>query len=487
MSSARVVAVDLGGSSGRVYQAELSPDSLDLTELGRVPNGPVPVAGRLYWDILGLWNGVLETLRDAARAGPVHSLGVDSWAVDYGLLRSDGTMLANPAHHRDPRSNEARDRIVASLGVPALYARTGIAVQPFNTIYQLAADAAAGHLAAATGALLIPDLFSFWLTGTMRTEVTNASTTQLLGLDGKWDPVLLSVAGVRPSLWAPLAEPGEPLGPVAERVHRDVGLARSTVVTTVASHDTASAVVAVPAATEDFAFLSCGSWSLLGVELAAPVVTEQARLAGFTNERGIDSTTRFLRNVMGLWLLQDCLRTWGRQGLRIDLDELLADAAALPACRWVFDVDRPELLPPGDMPGRIRLACSDAGSPPPAGPAEVTRAIVDSLALAYRDTLNQARDLSGHPVSVLHLVGGGVNNTLLCQLTADACGVPVLAGPVESAALGNALVQGRSLGVLPADRWELRGLVARHLPVRRYEPDPSSGAAFQAAGRAPSH
>jgi rhamnulokinase len=484
VNRARLVAVDLGASSGRVYAVDIGADHLDLSEVARFANGGVPVGDRLYWDILRLHRGVLDGLAAAGRGGTVDSVGIDSWAVDYGLLRADGTLLANPSHHRDTRTAATYRRVVDTLGSAALYERTGIALHPFNTLYQLVADRDSGLLALADRALLVPDLLSYWLTGEAGTEITNASTTQLLDATGSWDDDLAGRLDLPSRLFAPLRRPGDPAGSLSAGVRKDLLLPAPVAVTVVASHDTASAVVAVPAERADFAYLSCGTWSLVGLELDRPLVTPDARDAGFTNERGIDGTIRFLRNVMGLWLLQEAVRTWERAGPPVDLAALTAAAGAAPPLRSVIDPDLPDLLTPGDMPARVAAACRAVGQPVPRSAAETTRCILDSLVLAYRRAISHATALTGRPVGVVHLVGGGVHNRLLCQLTADACGLPVVAGPVEAAAIGNALVQARALGVLDGDLPALRRFVARHTILERYEPDPDSARRFDDAAGA---
>lgn len=478
-----MVAVDLGASSGRVYRAAIDADHLQLTEVGRFANGAVRVAATLHWDILGLYRGILDGIAAAASAGPVASVGVDSWAVDYGLVSVDDSLLGNPVHHRDPRPAAAYEDIVGRVGAAEIWRRTGIALQPFNTLYQLATDSTAGHLCGVARVLLVPDLVAWMLTGQAVVEATNASTTQLVGVDGDWDHGLLAEAGVSAAHWGPMIGPGERIGTLRRGVVDDLGIGAPLPVTAVASHDTASAVVAVPAVSERFAYLSCGTWSLVGVELDAPILSEEARLAGFTNERGIDGTVRFHRNVMGLWLLQECVRTWERRGIRVELDALLHEAADLPSLRSVVDPDHASFLPPGDMPRRIADACRHNRQAVPSSPAEITRCIVDSLAVAYRQAVHSAQRLSGRTVDVIHLVGGGVHNALLCQVTADACGLPLVAGPVEAAALGNAIIQARALHHLDGHRRDLRHLVARHVKLDRYEPTSRLTARYAAAAR----
>jgi rhamnulokinase len=479
-SPARVVAVDLGASSGRVYVADIGPGGFELHEVARFANGAVRVGDTLHWDILGLYRGMLDGLRAAARRGEVASVGIDSWAIDYGLLDRRGALLSNPVSHRDPRTTAIAAKITGEIGPEALYGRSGIALHEFNTVFQLVADRRQGRLGAAASALLIPDLLSYFLTGVAGTEVTNASTTSLVDLSGAWDEELCERLDIPANLFPALRAPGEPAGCVRDVILSDLGVAGPLPVTTVASHDTASAVVAVPAAGDDFAYISCGTWSLVGVEVAHPVVSEAGRLAGFTNEAGLDGTVRFLRNVMGLWLHQESVRTWERQGLTIDLGALGVEAAGVTALSCVVDPDDPAFLGPGDMPARIATACAASGQAVPTTPAEVTRCILDSLALAYRDAIVAASQLSGKAVRTVHLVGGGVHNRLLCQLTADACGLPVVAGPVEAAAIGNALVQARALGAAGPDLADLRHLVAEHARPARYEPEPAGSRRFDA-------
>jgi rhamnulokinase len=480
-----LAAVDLGASSGRVMAARVGPGRLDLTEVHRFPNRPVRTAGTLQWDVLSLHAGILDGLRAAGReAGRVDGVGIDSWAVDVGLLDADGALLGNPVHYRDARHATAVPAVHAVVPPEELYRVGGLQHLPFNTVFQLAAARGTAQFAAARTALLVPDLLAYWLTGAVGAEVTNASTTGLLDATTReWSWGLVDRLGLDRGLFPPLRQPGERLGELRDDVLAETGLTGPVPVVAVGSHDTASAVVGVPAATEEFAYVSCGTWSLVGVELEKPVLTEASRAAGFTNELGVDGTVRYLRNVMGLWLLQESQRTWGAHGLPADLPDLLAAAAGVPAFTALVDPDDPRFLPPGDMPARIAAACAESGQTPPQSQAETVRCILDSLALAYRRTVRRAVELSGRDVEVVHLVGGGARNTLLCQLTADACGLPVLAGPVEAAALGNVLVQARGLGVLSGGLPELRALLRNTQDAQLYLPTPGSGAAWDAAER----
>lgn len=471
-------AVDLGASSGRVMAARVGPDRLELHEVNRFANRPVRTGGRLHWDVLSLYAGILDGLRACAReAGRLDGVGIDSWAVDYGLLDADGALLGNPVHYRDVRHETAVVAVHAEVSAAELYRVNGLQHLPFNTVFQLAASRDTAQLGAARTLLLIPDLLAHWLTGEVGAEITNASTTGLLDATSReWSTSLLKVLGLPRELFPPLRLPGDRIGELTADVLAETGLGSPVPVTAVGSHDTASAVVGVPAVGDRFAYISCGTWSLVGVELDGPVLTEAGRNGGFTNELGVDGTVRYLRNVMGLWLLQESLRTWSAAGLPADLAELLHAAAQVPAFTAIIDPDDARFLPPGDMPARIAQACSETGQTPPQNQAETVRCILDSLALAYRRAVRTVAELSGRSVEVVHLVGGGARNTLLCQLTADACGLPVVAGPVEAAALGNALVQARASDAVTGGLPDLRALIRATQEVVTYSPSSSAGA-----------
>ena len=473
----RVAAVDLGATSGRIMAGTVSTSQLYLEEMHRFPNGAVSAGGSLFWDILGIHREVLAGIRAVRATGPLHGIGVDSWAVDYGLLDRDGALLGNPYSHRDARTDGVVEQVLNKVDAAELYAVTGLQQLPFNTLFQLFAALGTAELEAAETLLLLPDLLTYWLTGEIGAERTNASTTQLYDVSRReWSIDLARRLGIPWAVLAPLRDPGTVVGPVRPDLAAQAGLRDDVSVVAVGSHDTASAVVAVPASGERFAYISSGTWSLVGVELDQPVLTEAARLADFTNEGGVDGTIRFLKNVTGLWVLSESLRTWAdRRIAGADLATLIAGAAGAPPLRTVIDINDPRLLPPGNgptnsMPTRIQRLAEEAGEPIPRTPLAITRCILDSLALAYRRHVRTAAELSGRPVDVVHLVGGGSQNELLCQLTADACELPVLAGPAEAAALGNVLLQGRALGVDLPDLAAMRDLVRRTHDVRRYEP-----------------
>ncbi|WP_045729289.1 rhamnulokinase [Pseudarthrobacter chlorophenolicus] len=470
-------AVDIGASSGRVMLGRVSPESgVSLETVHRFPNGVVEIDGGLRWNFDALFAEVLAGLRTAATVAAgqgerIASIGIDTWAVDYGLVDAAGNLAAQPFSYRDDRSRAAVEPVHQKLDPERLYATTGLQFLQFNTIYQLATEPDLDGLQA----LLIPDLIAFMLTGARRTEATNASTTGLFdAVAGEWATEFLAALGLRKDLFPPLIQPGEAFGTLLPAIAEEVGLPSSTTVVAVGSHDTASAVAAVPADTHgdggDFAYVSSGTWSLVGLELLHPVLTEASREANFTNERGVDGTIRYLRNIGGLWLLSECQRTWASEGFQPDLTALLAAAAALPAGGPQINADDPSFIAPDNMPERIRAAVRRTGKVLPNDPAAITRCIMDSLAAGYARTLADAERLADRPVGVVHVVGGGSQNALLCQLTADATRRPVIAGPVEATALGNILVQARAAGAVAGRLPELRRIIAAGTSLMRYEP-----------------
>lgn len=474
----QLVAVDLGATSGRVMLAEVGGGQLRIEQLTRFANGPLPIwdgtRTGLHWDVPGLFAHIREGLALAARRAPdLTGIGIDSWAVDYGLLR-DGRLLGLPYHYRDDRSSAGTEIVHNAVSPEILYSRNGLQFLPFNTVYQLAAEKACGTLELADHALLIPDLIGYWLTGQMRTERTNASTTGLLDIHGHWDDDLMSTLGFPTDLFGPLIEPGCELGQVLPSVGSGLGLPGGVTVNAVASHDTASAVAAVPMNPDNAAYISCGTWCLVGVELAHRVVDQAARSANFTNEVGADGRIRFLRNVMGLWLLSESVRQWEREGTVIDLPDLIDGATFAQPPAQVFDTDAEEFLTPGDMPSRISSWYTQRGLPAPNGHAEMVRAILESLAAAFAERVQQAAQLSATEVRTVHMVGGGAQNRLLCQLTADRLGLPVLAGPVEATAVGNVLISARTQQLISADLVAARAMVAAAFPPQQYDPRPAA-------------
>jgi len=463
-----VAAVDLGATSGRVMLGHVGHNELSVRPVARFPNGPVQLDSGLHWNIEALYGHVLSGLTAAIREDrSVASIGIDSWAVDYALVRG-GTMLSTPFHYRDERSLVAVDTVHAIADHAELYASNGLQFLSFSTLYQLAAER---DLMGADSFLLVPDLIAYWLTGKQFGERTNASTTGLLNIETReWDDSLIQRLGLPRPLFPTLIEPGTTLGPLLPDIAKQLGAPNDLAVTAVGSHDTASAVVAVPATTDDFAYISCGTWGLVGVELEHPVLTEASRLANFTNEGGVDGRVRYLHNVMGLWLLSECVRDWQSDDATVTLAGLLAAASELTTPVSVFDANDAAFLAPNGMPHRIANWLEERGLPAPTTPVEFVRSIVESLAVAFAGAVRTASELSGKTVRVIHIVGGGSQNELLCQLTADRSGLPVLAGPVEATAIGNVLVQARRLGFVTGSLESMRQLVAVAFPPQRYLP-----------------
>jgi rhamnulokinase len=468
-SAGWVAAVDLGATSGRVMLGHIGPDQLSVEAVHRFSNDPVRVTDGLHWNILELYRNLLIGLRKAVVEQPdLAGVGIDSWAVDYGLMSGD-RLINNPFHYRDERTARGVNLVHKIADHATLYATNGLQFQPFNSIYQLAVDHESGVIDDATTMLMLPDLLGFWLTGEQLVERTNASTTGLLDIGtGSWNATLIDKLSLPRSLFPSLVDPGSRIGSLRDEVAAEVGAALDVIA--VGSHDTASAVVGVPMTQPGAAYISSGTWSLVGVELDRPVLAEESREANFTNEGGVDGKIRYLRNVMGMWLLSESIRTWEREGLTLELTTLLAQAAAITTPVAIFDANHPSLLPPGDMPKRITELCVAAGTAAPNSPPEFARSIVESLAEAYATAIDDAERLSGSKINMVHIVGGGSQNTLLCQLTANCTGRRVLAGPVEATAIGNVLIQGRAAGLVDGELSELRALVARTFPLAEYQP-----------------
>ncbi len=477
MTARPLAAIDLGASSGRVIVGRIGPDTIELDEVHRFLNGPVERADGLHWDIEAIVGEILTGLAAAGRAndGDLAGIAVDSWAIDYGLIDRSGASLGEPFHHRDARGPAAVPEVHAVIPPERLYQRTGVQFLGINTIYQLAAERGRPAFAQADRLLLVPDLVGYRLTGVVAAEATNASTTGLFDVATRdWATDLIEELGLPRSIFPPIAQPGEPVGPLLPDVAAAGGLPAGVPVIHVGSHDTASAYVGVPAADDRAAFIACGTWALVGVEISLPILTEASRAANFTNELGVDGRIRYLHNVMGLWLLQELLRTWGVAGDAAALEALLAAAAEVPAGGPTFDADDPAFLAPGDMPARIADQLARTDRPVPTARAAWVRCILDSLAAAFAHAVDDASRLSGQAVDVIHVVGGGSRNALLCQLTADAAARPVVAGPVEATAIGNLLVQARAQGTIDGDLESLRALVRATSELRRFEPRSSA-------------
>jgi len=466
----RYAAVDLGAESGRVVAGDYDGDRLSLDVVHRFPNMPVRAVGGLYWDVRALFD---ETIAGLRKAGKIAGVGVDTWGCDYALFDRDGVMLGEPFHHRDPRTASVPGRAFAIVSKKELYIRTEIQHLRFNTVFQLLADAEAGvELERAQRIALIPDLFNYWLTGVLVNEATVASTTGLTQMTNRsWERTIVQRFGLPAAPFShELVEPGAVVGPLDARYGFDPAL----LVRTVAAHDTASAFAAAPLASPNAGVISCGTWSLVGLELRQPCVSGDAAAANLSNEWGLDGTTRLLRNVMGLWLLQECRRQWESAGSKpLAYNELHRLASAVSDDVPLFDPDLEVFLGPGDMPARIAAVSLETGQKPTVNPAELVRSILLSLACSYRRAFDDLAGVSGHPIEQVHIVGGGALNPVLCQLTADVTGRPVIAGPVEAAAIGNILVQLRAAGAFDS-REEMRACVTRSFSPLVYEPSGES-------------
>ncbi len=470
------LAFDLGAESGRAIIGRFDGARLQLDTLHRFPNGPVTVGGRLYWDVLRLWAALKEGLaRYRHEAGAaLDGIGLDTWGVDFALLGADDALLANPRHYRDPRTEGMLEVAFARVPREEIFATTGIQFMPINTLYQLLAMRHGGDptLDIARTLLMIPDLFTFWLTGVKACEFSNATTTQFYDpRRGAWATSLLERMDLPTAILPPVIQPGTIVGPLLPAVAEEVGL-QATVIAP-ACHDTGSAVAAVPAAGDDFAYISSGTWSLMGVEAPAPVITPESLALNLTNEGGVCGTFRLLKNIMGLWLVQECRRTWAAQGRTYSYADLTAMAAASPAFGPLVEPDCHDFLAPGDMPARVRAFCTRTGQTPPETEGAIVRCALESLALKYRWVLEKLEVLTGRTLRAIHVVGGGSQNGLLCQLTADATGRPVLAGPVEATAMGNALMQALARGRI-GSLAEGREVVRRSCEVTTYAPRPAA-------------
>lgn len=467
-----ILAFDLGASSGRAMLGQWNGRTIDVTEIHRFPNDPVRIGDRFQWDILRIYHEMKQgLLRLKGQHNLPSSIGIDSWAVDYGLLDRSGELLMNPYHYRDTRTDGVMEQVFRDVPPAEIFDRTGIQFLSFNTIYQLASLQRQKPylLQEAERFLMIPDLLRYFFTGELANEFTNATTTQLFNpLSASWDDHLLKSLNIPLKLFHPVVQPGTLVGALRSSVTEELGIP-SIPLYTVAEHDTASAVVAVPALERSFAYLSCGTWSLMGTEVDQPVIHERARELNFTNEGGAYGTYRLLKNIMGLWILQECQRTWGWEGLTYSYPEMVNMADAAPAFACFIDPDDPVFLPAGDMPKRVVEYAVRTNQSVPQGISALVRCIMESLAMQYRYVLELTEELSGQKFQGLHMVGGGIHNETLCQWTANAIGKPVWAGPAEGSAIGNMAVQWIAQGEL-SDIWEARAVVRESFSVKTYEP-----------------
>lgn len=459
MAKRTVLAIDLGAESGRVMAVHFDGQKLTLEEIHRFPNLTIKVGQTLYWDFLGLWHNVQIGIEKGRQSNPA-SLGVDTWGVDFGLLDKQGNLIGNPVNYRDERTNGMMEKVFARVSRDRVFEQTGIQFLPFNTLYQLMSlvEAQSPQLEIAETFLTAPDLLNYWLTGAKVCEFSNATTTQMFNPQtGAWATEMLAELGIPTGILPEVVQPGTRLG-----------MYEGIPVIAPACHDTGSAVAAVPALSENFAYISSGTWSLVGLELLNPIITPAALEANVTNEGGVYGTYRFLKNVMGLWILQQCRAQWAREGEHFEYEELVRMANQVPEKQSLIRVDDSRLLPAGNHPAIIQTLCRETGQPVPESKGGIVRCVLESLAATYSDVLDQLLALSGRQADVIHIMGGGSQNDLLNQLTADATGIPVQAGPIEATVLGNALVQFITLGDIE-NLDEGRKLVADSFPAKYYQ------------------
>ncbi len=467
----KVLAFDFGASGGRVMICTFDGEKISMEEIHRFSNDPVTVQGTMYWDVLRLYHEIKQGLIKSKEHGGAESLAVDTWGVDFCLIGKDGRMLENPVHYRDSRTAGMMDRSQKYLSRDELYTITGNQMMEINTLFQLLSlkEERPELLERTDAVLLMPDLFHYLLSGRMCSELSIASTTQLMDAWKKtWSPRVLEAFGFRPEWFRPIVPTGTSLGPISAELREELGLPAMQVIAA-AGHDTQCALAAVPAEEKDFVFLSSGTWSLLGTELDDPLIDENSRRLDITNECGFAGKTSFLKNIIGLWLIQESRRQWMRENQTYSFSELEEMAASCTPFASLIDPDDPVFTPAGDIPQRIRDYCRQTGQHVPQSPGEIVRCINESLAFKYRHAVEELSACTGRPYHSLYMIGGGTKSEQLCTFTANACGFPVIAGPAEATVLGNAAIQLCALGAI-SGLPEIRKIVRASEPVRRYEP-----------------
>ena len=470
------LAIDLGAESGRGVLGKFDGDLLQLEEIHRFPNGGVRVTDSLRWDVLQLWSEIKRTLSICARDRiNLMSLGVDTWGVDFALLGSDNALLGYPYHYRDSRTDGMLEEAFRRIPREEIFKRTGTQFLQINTLYQLLSMALRKSplLDVADTFLMMPDIFNFWLTGRKACEFTDATTTQFYDpREHKWSKEIFDALGLPTEIFPEIVPPGTQFGALLSKVASEVGLPKIPVIAP-ACHDTGSAVAAVPAQGEDWSYISSGTWSLMGIEVPNPIITDQALELNFTNEGGIENTFRFLKNIMGLWLVQECRRTWAQAGDDMSYDQISQMALNAKPFAALIDPDDSSFLPAGDMPTRIVDYCKQSGQTIPLDKGQIIRCALESLALKYRWVLEKLESVRGKPINVLHIVGGGTQNKVLCQFTADAAATPVVAGPIEATAIGNIMVQAIAGGAINSIA-DAREIIRRSFDAAIYEPQDSA-------------
>ena len=467
------LAFDLGATSGRSILGTLKGDHFEMKELTRFPNEIMEIHGKYYWDIFSLYKSLKEGLKECANQGiKLTSVGIDTWGVDFGYIGKDGTILGLPRAYRDPYTDGAPEDYFKLVPKEKVYGMTGIQIMNFNSLYQLyrAKEEGFAPLLQADKILFMPDLLSYMLTGKQVCEYTDASTSQILNPSTRrFEAPLLEAIGISPSLFHPLTDSGTVIGTLSDAVVEETGINKAPVVA-VAGHDTASAILAVPAENQNFAYLSSGTWSLMGVETETPVMTQESYEKNFTNEGGVEGTTRFLKNITGMWLLEQCRKEWEREGRVYTYAQIMELAMQADYVKSFVNPDDPRLANPASMTAMIARICEENGLTPPASDAEYIRCIFESLVRRYVVVLNMLTEMISFPVEKLHIIGGGSQNELINRMTANALGIPVIAGPSEATAIGNCMMQAKAAGLVK-DRWEIRKIVAKAFNVKTFMPE----------------
>lgn len=467
----KVLALDFGASSGRAIIGSFDGEKISLKEIHRFTNDPVILLDTMYWDVLRLFHDIKIGLIKAKQEGEIKSLGIDTWGVDFGLLNKDGKLLENPVHYRDARTKGMMEKVFAKLDKDTVYSITGNQFMELNTLFQLMAlkENQPELLQKAETLLLMPDLLNYFLSNEKCTEYTIASTTQLLDAKNKtWSSEIIENLDLPKNIFTKIIQPGTKIGKLSKQISEELGINEIDVIA-VAGHDTQSAMVAVPTQEDDFIFLSCGTWSLLGTELKTPIINKTSASLNITNEGGVDNKTSFLKNIIGLWLIQESRRQWIREGKEYGFGELEQMASKVGMINSFIDTDNEEFIPAGNIPKRIQEYCNRTGQYVPQNEAEIVRCIDQSLAVKYRFALEQIEMATGKKYDILNIIGGGIQSKLLCQLTADVCGRKVVAGPVEATVMGNIALQLMALGEIK-DIKEARKIIANSENVTVYEP-----------------
>lgn len=468
----KVLAFDFGASSGRAIIGSFDGEKITLKEVHRFTNDPVDLGGTLYWDVLRLFYEIKQGIVKAKIAGGFDSIGIDTWGVDFGLIDKNGRLLENPVHYRDKRTSGLVEESFKSVPRQKMYDITGIQFMELNTLFQLISlkKQRPEMLERADKMLFMPDLFAYFLTGKMCSEYSIASTSQLIDINTRsWSKELLDAFGIKESLFAPLTEPGTQLGNLSKEICEECGV-ESVPVISVCGHDTQSAITAVPCESGDFAFLSSGTWSLFGTELQKPIVNETSLKVNITNEGGFGGTTGFLKNIIGLWLIQESRRQWQREDKDYSYADLEKLALSEEPFKCFIDPDAPEFVPQGNIPERVREFCRKTGQYVPESVGEIMRCIYESLAMKYRMTFEKLCECTGKDYPVIHVIGGGTKDGLLCRMTASSCGKTVKAGPIEATVMGNVAVQLMSDGTIGSIS-EARKAVAASESLKTYEPE----------------